>query len=135
MTLILLGICTYTDIRERVIMLVPVIIYVFISAMIRVFYICEWFGMWEMILRFVPGGILLIIYFAEKNKIGMGDVLLVFAIGYSLGAVYNFYIICVAFFLGGIWGGMLLFCGKRNKEVAFAPFLFMSCAAIAFFIR
>lgn len=67
--------------------------------------------------------ILLLIAVASKGGMGGGDIKLALAIGLGLGWKLGLVALVLAFLVGGVVAIILLFSGKRGKEVPFAPFL------------
>lgn len=130
--LILLGICTYTDIRKREIMRSLVVIFFLLSLCYRGVSGEWWQGFSELCLRILPGTILLLIRLLKRRWIGEGDVLLVFACGYALGAEAIWLMVMAASLLGGCFGGILLMLKKcRGKDtLPFVPFLLAGCLCV-----
>ena len=93
------------------------------------------------LLLFIPFALL---WLVSKGKwIGFGDAKLVFGIGAMLGLVSSVSVAVLAYWLGAIWGILLLvksrFFSSETKvtlrsEVPFAPFLIAS-AILVFFTR
>lgn len=61
----------------------------------------------------------------SRGKVGMGDGLMIFAMGSVLNAGELIEILCLSFLLCGIYAGLQLglLKKKRNTEIPFVPFL------------
>ncbi|MCR4815037.1 MAG: prepilin peptidase [Lachnospiraceae bacterium] len=73
----------------------------------------------------MTGGVVLLIAFVTKNKIGCGDGLLLIATGALLGLKVNLFMFLFGLFLASLKGIWLLLSGKGNKntDMPFIPFL------------
>lgn len=127
---ILLGICTVSDIKRRAVDLLVILGFLMAALLYRG---CEgiyWLGITELILRFVPGIILLFVSFAAPNSIGEGDALTVMATGYILGCEYNFYMLICGSLISGVYS-LVMLCFKKKKirdTLPFVPFLLSGMA-------
>lgn len=77
-----------------------------------------------------------IVYFSKETWMGMGDVKLVFFIGFFLGLIKGLIGIFLAFELGAIFGIALIILGRAKMKTAlpFGPFL-LAGMLLALFIR
>ena len=127
--LILLVICTYTDIRSREIFWPLPAFYFFFALLYRGVTGTAWYGVTELVLRLVPGILLLLIGLVKRKWIGIGDGLLVLCIGYALGAQAMTTLLFAASFFGAAYAGILLLLKKRRQKdtIPFAPFLLAGC--------
>ena len=130
--LILLGICTYTDIRKREVMLsLPLLIFL-LGLVYRGVRGVWWLGVTELFLRLAPGFFLLTIRLVKRDWIGEGDILLVLVCGYILGAEAILQTVAAASLLGGCYGGLALILRKckRQDTLPFVPFLLGACLCV-----
>ncbi len=127
--LLLLIICTCTDIRSREIFWPLPVLYFFFALLYRGVTGIAWFGVTELILRLVPGILLLLLSLTKRKWVGLGDGLMVLCIGYALGAEALTKILFAAAFFGAAYAGILLLKKKcRPKDsIPFAPFLLAGC--------
>ncbi len=130
--LILLGICAYTDIKSREVIVSLPLLFLFLTFLFRGMQGVFWQGAAELLLRFVPGIILLSIHMIKSTWIGTGDVLLVLCCGYMIGAKGIFQMVMIASFFSGIAGAALLIFKKyrRNDTLPFVPFLLAGCVGV-----
>ena len=128
----LLGICTYTDIRKREIPGSLLLVFALLSLICRGAYGIWWLGITELLLRFLPGAVLLCIHAMKKSWLGTGDGLLVLLCGYLLGAEMIIQTVFAAFLFSGTTGLILLLAGRRKGKdtLPFAPFLLTGFAAV-----
>lgn len=138
-TMAMLAVCTYSDLKRREISLTIVILFSLAGLLCRGFLGFWWMGITELVLRFVPGFFLLIIVFFRKKDIGAGDAIMILATGYILGCEYNLYMLEIGSLTAGLYGlFMIYFKGqKKNKSLPFAPFLLIGCfgAGIVYWIK
>lgn len=126
---VILGICTYTDIRSKRIYKSVMILYL-------IFSLTEKFAaylsgkdvlMSELVTGLVPGGVCLLISFLTRQGIGYGDSILIALCGLAIGGMECFSMTLTAFFWAGIWGFVMwrFFHMDRKKEMPFVPFLML----------
>lgn len=124
--LLLLAICSYTDIRTRELSIKTMLIFgcigVFLllrEASVTGFYIPT--GMFVGIGVFVISRV-------SKGAIGEGDAILLTVTGVILSVREMIILITIASFLAGMFGVLLMICKRadRKKELPFVPFLFIS---------
>ena len=128
--LILLGICTYTDLRHREIPLSMPAVFTVLAVLYRGAEGEWWMGFVELVLALVPGVILLIIHFIKKEWIGAGDGLLVLVCGYALGSEMVLKTVMIAFLCSGCYGLVMLILKRygRRDTLPFVPFLLVGFA-------
>ncbi len=131
---LLLGICTYSDLKNREIDVSLLILFALLSVAYRGAYGLWWQGFFELFLRLVPGALLLIIHMIKRSWLGPGDVFLVAVCGYMLGAETIFRTVLLAFVFSGVCGLLLLLTRKmRGKDtIPFIPFLLAGFLGAAF---
>ncbi|MCR5269025.1 MAG: prepilin peptidase [Lachnospiraceae bacterium] len=127
LALILLGLCTYTDVRKREIPVLFLLLFLLLSFFYRGAFGKWWMGFWELLLRFLSGGILLLVHALKKKWLGLGDALLVLVCGYMTGAQMILATVCAAFLSSGLCALLLLLTGKRKSgdTLPFVPFLLL----------
>lgn len=84
-------------------------------------------GWWKHISSMIPGIVIIIISILFANSIGMGDGLVILAIGSLLGMSRIISIIIEAFLLSGLFGLLYLIYKKGGKkdQIPFIPFVFL----------
>ncbi len=120
-----LGICSYTDIKGKYILVKISIIYGILGI---VYGFCfENRGILEILIGIVPGIIVLIISVITKESIGKGDALIILVMGIYTGIVNNLIVFIYALFFTVIVGIILLLIMKKGRKfrIAFAPFIFL----------
>ena len=131
--LILLGICSYTDIRKREVSLSFILLFSALALIFRGAKGIWWSGWFELMLCFLPGLLLLGIRLIKRQWVGTGDGLMVIACGYALGAEAVMVMTLSAFLISGLFGLFLLLFRKRSgaDTIPFAPFLLAGCIVTA----
>lgn len=120
--LILLIPCVVTDIRERT--LPPVFMIVFgvtAAAVNRLFGLMSWT---ELLLGLLPGAFLLATARLSHERIGYGDGVLFLAVGLLCGVSGTLSILFAALVLSAVVGGLILLIRRKPLKTAFpfAPF-------------
>lgn len=127
----LLGICAFYDIRNH---LVPVGL-IFLGGIIGlVLYVLQYvddrttFGIGSLLGGMAFGGIFCLLSKITKEKIGIGDGVLLVTSGIFLGFYQNMCMTLYAFFLVAFYSAILLLVKKVNSktELPFVPFLFLT---------
>ena len=74
------------------------------------------------------GFIIYIINYFSAGKIGEGDIKLIMSLGFFMGLKEIYYLILYSFIIGGIFSLVMLSLRKykRNDEIPFIPFVFVS---------
>lgn len=126
-----LGLCMIQDIRERVVSVGKIILFLLASIILS----WQWqTGIGESLSGLAVGGIFILLSIVTRERLGMGDALMIACIGWSFGAWEQFQILFLAFAGSSIYGSYLLLQKKdRCTEFAFIPFLFISYLCILFF--
>lgn len=121
-TMVFLGINTWTDVRKREICLPVLCLFLAGGILWR---IKEESVYPEGLLSMGIGGAAVMISVLSRGKMGMGDGLLLLAMGSVLNMGELLGILCLALLLCGIYAGLQLcvFKKKRDTEIPFAPFL------------
>lgn len=80
----------------------------------------------SFLLRFVPGVVLVLLAWATREQIGMGDALLILVMGWYLNAIELVDVCLLAFFIAGLVALVLLVVIKKSKkfELPMVPFIF-----------
>ncbi|MCF0133317.1 MAG: prepilin peptidase [Blautia sp.] len=123
--LLYLIINSLTDIRKRQICM-PCVICMAVSGVFRV--IMEIFGNrfeWQLFLPLLIGTVMLILSIWTKSAIGMGDALLLLALGLWMSMEELLIVMLLGTAGSGIYGALLLAVCRRKKEdtIPFVPFL------------
>ena len=80
----------------------------------------------SFLLRFVPGVVFVLLAWATREQIGMGDALLILVMGWYLNAIELVDVCLLAFFIAGLVALVLLVVIKKTKkfELPMVPFIF-----------
>ena len=80
----------------------------------------------SFLLRFVPGVVFVLLAWATREQIGMGDALLILVMGWYLNAIELVDVCLLAFFIAGLVALVLLVVIKKSKkfELPMVPFIF-----------
>ena len=130
LTILVLGICAYTDVKYRRISKKILAAYGVMILLIHL--IGNGFQIMDLILGPLPGIFCIVISWLTRQSLGYGDSILACLCGLSLGLEKCMVILCFAFFISGIFGALMLFILKKEKtyEMPFVPFLFLGTVLI-----
>ena len=134
-TVILLVIASVMDIRDKKILISLPVVQMTLSML---FFLYIWSrGLDDprgLMLSLMPGVALLITGYVTKQGIGLGDGLMVLALGPLFGVMEIMLIALIAFSLSAIVGGGLLIFKKASgkKVLAFMPFLTVGVGVMSF---
>ena len=138
LSILLLVICSYTDIRERGISIRVLTVFIVSSAalMISTYMLGDRYGVIKrsliykpdpinILLSLLPGIILLIISFISREAIGRGDVYVVSLLGFMTGIDRILAILLISMLSCGIFGlAYMVMKGKSRKDtLPYVPFL------------
>lgn len=136
-TLGMLGVCTYTDIKERSVYVAPLVISVTGSLAVLFTAYC-----------FIPGcsnralladGILYPVFFLlfmvmisniRQSHVGAGDGLMIVACSLTVGMKNSFFVLGVALLSAAVFAVLLIFRRKRRNSFPFAPFVMTGFAVM-----
>lgn len=124
---ILLIPCCVTDLRTRLISVWYVGGFIVLASVYQLLFSRD------MLLQAAAGAVLgagfLLVSRLSREALGMGDAMLLLAMGVWCGLRESFPIILFAFILSGLAGGIWLLAGKRKRTetLPFVPFLLCSC--------
>lgn len=134
---LVLGICTYTDIRKRKIYKWSLALYSLLIVVGNLAGLVSHPFFWgekesaaevvsAMTAGTIPGLLCVLISRCSRQAIGYGDGILIALCGMALGAGFCIQILSAAFFFSGVWALVLVaVCRKSRKyEMPFVPFLF-----------
>ena len=78
------------------------------------------------LLRFVPGVVFVLLAWATREQIGLGDALLILVMGWYLNAIELIDVCLLAFFIAGLVALVLLIVMRKSKkfELPMIPFIF-----------
>lgn len=130
LTILVLGICAYTDVKYRRISKKILAAY---GVMILLIHLTgNDFQIMDFILGLFPGIFCMVISWLTRQSLGYGDSILACLCGLSLGLEKCMAILCFTFFISGIFGALMLFILKKEKtyEMPFVPFLFLGTVLI-----
>lgn len=123
-----LGVHSIEDIRDRKITVTVTLFSGILGVLQHLLFQNQ--SIYAMLAGVIPGlGILGISYFS-KGKIGVGDGMVFMLTGLYLGFFNNLMLMCISFFLAGVWGIFLLLmrrCGEEER-MPLIPFLFLGYA-------
>ena len=131
--LVLLSVCTYSDIRERNIYMLPIAVSVLIA-------VCVWVldlminprdilleEMYKWILLPLVVGIVAVLFTKMFSMyIGMGDGYLLASLCMIVGVDMAMKTLCIAMMLCGICGIIYLILDKKSEQIPFAPFMLVA---------
>ena len=129
--LVMLAICTYTDIRERNIYLIPLIISASGGMLITMeaFFMIPGYdaGMFvnELIIPILTGGTMILISKAIKRHIGIGDIYMLVALSLIIGTGYMLLAVVAGSAAASLFAGVTMIKGRRRfiRSIPFAPFV------------
>ena len=138
MALALLAVCSYTDIKEKSIYLVPLVICVSGAAALSVtsFVFASDTGvqilLHELLIPAVAGILLIIAVKAGKAYIGAGDGYLLAALWLVLGLADGVVILMSALIFSFLFSIFIIISGKRGsyRLIPFAPFVLLGFVAL-----
>ncbi len=81
----------------------------------------------EIMIAFVPGIMLILLSVLTKGKIGIGDAVILLAIGCWRDVYYVFFVLLTALMIASAAGIFCIINKKRKIELPFVPFLFAGC--------
>lgn len=79
----------------------------------------------EIAFGIVPGVLLLICAIISDKKLGIGDAIIMIAVGIWQGFIRTVYIIFVALFAAALYGIFLIIVNKKHRDIPFIPFICM----------
>lgn len=137
--LLVLVVCTYTDIKERQIYLLPLLLGGVAAFSISIIMciqepieetmksIFSW-----LIFPLLFGVFLVLLVALSKGQIGMGDGYLALVLSLCLGVTKEIRTLCVSVILSGIFCIGLIFCNKDRmwKKIPFVPFLLVGLIVV-----
>ncbi|MCR5672843.1 MAG: A24 family peptidase [Lachnospiraceae bacterium] len=130
--LAMLAVSAYTDIKERNIYLLPLIVSSTAAVSISVIsYICSFKGdemeilMYDIVLPIVTGIVFIVITKKGHLHMGSGDGCLLAALGLVIGIRYNLLVTAIGFMTAAVYACAVLMTRRkhRRKSIPFAPFL------------
>lgn len=124
-TLGILAINCWGDIKKREIYLLPTILYGLLGLGIHIFTLTANYK--GIISSLIPGIFLLLVGKASNGKVGYGDGILVLALGLWVGFLKCLLTLTAGLTLAAIWSGLFLIIKryKKNDEIPFIPFLLL----------
>lgn len=122
-TMAVLAVCTYTDIRWRRIYRSVIAAHLVLALILHL--ILRDNSLWSVLMGVVPGIGCLLMSAGTHESMGYGDAFLILSCGFSLGSERVLAVMFTAFFCVGIWAvGLLCFRrGKKKTGIPFVPFL------------
>ena len=130
--LAMLAVSAYTDIKEKNIYLLPLIVSSAGAVSISVIsYICSFGGdereilIYDIILPIVTGIAFIAITKMRPLHMGPGDGCLLAALGLVIGIRYNLFVTAIGFMIASLYAGVVIMTHRkhRRKSIPFAPFL------------
>ncbi len=121
-----LGICSYTDIRKKVVYVKVIVPFLLIGILLCISPFGK--GIHDALYGTAVGLAILILSFATNGAVGEGDGLVLMISGFYLGFLNNIRLLCMALFLSAIVSVIAVIIGKWGKktELPFMPFLLLS---------
>lgn len=128
----LLGLCSLEDVKRKRLTIIYILMFgiggVFLHLLAPV---CSIYSiLWGMLL----GIGMIMISFATRGSVGMGDGILLMVTGVYLGGHGNLELLMMGLLLSALWslGLLVLKKKKRKEEIAFVPFLLLSYVIMLF---
>ncbi len=128
MALAMLAVSSYTDIRQRCIYLVPLIVPA--AGAVAISVLCRLSGyptdvpVYDPAAAILTGVVLVIAVKCFKSYMGSGDGYLIAALGIVIGTNRNLLSVMLALILAAVFSVCIILSGKRSiKSIPFAPFL------------
>jgi len=129
----LLSVCTYTDIKEKNIYHIPVILAGLCGIVISVVFNIitpsthEEYSVRELVIQLIMCVSVCVIAFLSNGTIGMGDAYMFSGLCFIVGSVMSIRIVSAGIILSGLAMVVTYICGriKDNDSVPFAPFLLL----------
>lgn len=122
--MIFLGICVLTDIRSRRISIGVCIFVAFLWGAVR------WktgeMQLLKLPANLIPGMGLYLLALISGERIGKGDAWMVLTSGVIWGGMWSLLLFEGALFSATLHGGICRIVQKENKEICFAPHLFLA---------
>lgn len=122
-SLLFLAGLTQEDIKTKELSIYKVVTFIFLGFLFRL--ATGQFTWNEISGCLFPGGVLLLLSFLTKERIGYGDGMTVAALGLWTGGWFTAFIVWVGIMLSGVWGGICLLRGKKEETIPFLPFLLL----------
>ena len=126
---ILYGICSVSDIREKKIYLLYFLIY---GPLVLICVVAEGISFMNLAMSFIPGAMLLFVSKMSRGSVGMGDVYLVMAAGPALLLDRTLICLTYAFVGAAVAGGMIMLIKKCDvrERIPLAPFMLAATVAV-----
>lgn len=128
----LLGLCSIEDVIHKRLTVIYILMFGIGGVILHLLApVCSIYSiLWGMIL----GIGIMMLSFATRGSVGMGDGILLMVTGVYLGGHENLELFLTGLLLSALWSlGLLVFKKKnRKEEIAFVPFLLLSYAIMLF---
>ena len=141
MALAMLAVSAYTDIKEKNIYLMPLIVPSAGAIAISVIsYVCSYgtdeseILVYDILLPVFAGIILIVIAKAGIAHMGTGDGYLMAALGLVIGIRYNLFVISLGFIIASVYAGAVIISGRgrHRRRIPFAPFVMTAFVLVLF---
>lgn len=111
------------DLRTKQVSSLPILVLAVIGCVLSV--ISGDWGSWNVLLRFLPGGAMLLLAWMTKESIGYGDAWILLCMGCFMTEIQMMNLCVIALSLSGLFALFLLLVrGKSRKtQIPFVPFL------------
>lgn len=125
--LVLLTYFSYQDIRKKMFSVIFVLLFVLIEFLMSVLYGND---LLSILLGSIPGLICILISLSSKQKMGMGDALIITSVGFWLGFGEVMVLWFGSLVLAAAFGIVLMLIGKAGRKTAlpFVPFILAAYA-------
>ena len=80
---------------------------------------------YDIVCGIIPGVMLLLCAAASNGKLGLGDAIIMMAVGVWQGLIRTAYILLVALFAAVFFGLCLIIVNRKQKDIPFIPFIFI----------
>ena len=123
LALAMLGICAYTDMKRRVVILPYIGAF---AALSLLFHLMHGDGnAMDILLGTIPGWILLFISRLSGGKLGEGDAYIIMALGVMLGSYVSILILAIGLILAALAGSIMMIVVHKDKSyhMPFIPYV------------
>lgn len=111
------------DLRTKQVSSLPILVLAVIGCVLSV--ISGDWGSWNVLLRFLPGGAMLLLAWMTKESIGYGDAWILLCMGCFMTEIQMMNLCVIALSLSGLFALFLLLVRRKSRktQIPFVPFL------------
>lgn len=111
------------DLHTKQVSSLPILVLAVIGCVLSV--ISGDWGSWNVLLRFLPGGAMLLLAWMTKESIGYGDAWILLCMGCFMTEIQMMNLCVIALSLSGLFALFLLLVRRKSRktQIPFVPFL------------